>query len=381
MPIIDIRAHGGAFGGGKYRKGSKISAGVLTPPNVPLHAMSNFTLYTYTSTSLSVSYDPYEDVILGTYFNASNSSNIVRCKPSDLKSIAVTSVYSDNSGNNPSVYLRNAPIYVSSMNKYYATYYTYPSGYTEIRVFNASTGSQIKTISYTGFDVILSRTADYVIYFNQYNKKIHKLTFADDSITVITDLNSYTSPFVYKVHGWNKVIITDGGFSRIFNLDGTYTGTTISNTNIQSPAFYHPPTNTIIALKYVYGTNGGHYMEKYNPTNFSLIASYKLTNRNQVSTSGWLNNPYYDSAMKVLLAPFYDYGNVFVYAFPIADDGTIVGWNYGDTTGNNLSKYGYVRGGANSNVVTDGIVCMVDQQPNDYNIELQTLKAYFTIGG
>jgi hypothetical protein len=380
MPIIDIRAHGGMFGGGKYRKGSKISAGVLTPPNVPVHAISNFALYTYTTMSLSVFYDPYEDVILGTYFNGSTSSNIVRCKPSDLKSIAVTSVYSDNSGNNPSVHLANVPIYLSSVNKYYATYVRYPDGYTEIRVFNASTGSLIKTISYTGFDVILSRTADYVIYYSAYNKKIHKLNFSDDSVTVVADLVSYTSPSVVKVYGWDKVIITDGSNSRLYNFDGTYTGITIPNTNVISPAFYHASSNSIVRLKYIYNTNGGHYMEKYNPSNFSLIASYKLTNRNQI-IGGWGTNVYYDSAMKVLLAVLFDNGNYYVYAFPIADDGTIVGWNYGDTTGNNLSKYGYVKGGAFNDVITDGIVCMVDQQPNDYNIELQTLKTYFTIGG
>ncbi|OAT74566.1 hypothetical protein [Parageobacillus thermoglucosidasius] len=381
MPIIDVRAHGGVFGGGKYRKGSKISAGVITPPNVPLYAISNFTLYTYTSSTLSVSYDPYEDVIIGTNFNSSSNSIITRCKPSDLKSIASTTVYSDNSGNNPSVHLANVPIYLSSANKYYATYARYPDGYTEIRVFNASTGSQIKTISYTGIDVVLSRTADYVIYYNAYNKKIHKLNFADDSVTVVTDLNSYVSPSVVKVHGWDKLIITDGSQSRLFNYDGTYTGTTIPVANIPTPAFYHQPSNTIIGLKYYYGSSGGHYMEKYNPTNFSLIASYKLTNRNQVTSSGWGTNVYYDSAMKVLLAVLYDNGSYYVYAFPIADDGTIVGWNYGDTTGNNLSKYGYVKGGAYSNIVTDGIVCMVDQQPSDYYIELQSLKTYFTIGG
>jgi hypothetical protein len=380
MPIIDIRAHGGQFGGGKYRKNSKIPATVLSPPSVPIYAKSNWTLYTQTSSTLSLSYDPFEDVIIGTHFSTSTETRIIRSKPNDLKPISNIGVYSDNSGNNPSTLLANCQVYVSSLNKYYATYYTYPSGQTQIRVFNANTGMQINTIYSTGIDVVLTRTSEYVIYFSSYWKKIHKLNFIDDTVTVIADLSSYTSPSCHKVFGWDKIIITSGSNSYLYNLDGTYTGITIPNTNVQAPAFYHPPSNSIIRLKYVYNTNGGHYIEKYNPTNFSLIASYRLTNRNSVFNSGWRGfNPYYDSQNKILLAAYEDYSEKYVIALPIADDGTIVGWNYGDTSGNEFTKYGRVEGGNMATPVTDGLVCYQKEIDNYYYKSLQTVKTVFTL--
>jgi hypothetical protein len=379
MPIIDIRAHGGQFGGGKYRKNSKIPATVLSPPSVPVYALSDWYLYAYTSNNLSLNYDEFEDMIIGTHNSSSTEARIIRSRPSDLKAISAVNVYSDNSGNSGSTLLSHCPIYVSSLNKYYCHYYTYPTGYTQIRVFNATTGSLIKTIYDIGINVVLLRTADYAICFSAYYKKIFRLNFADDSITVIADLASYTNPACYKVFGWDKVIITDGSNSRLYNFDGTYTGITIPNTNVISPAFYHAPSNSIIRLKYIYNSNGGHYMEKYNPSNFLLIASYKLTNRNSVYNSGWLGQPYYDSQNKILLVAYEDYGNRFMSVFPIADDGTIVGWNYGDTTGNEFNKYGRVEGGGFAVPVSDGLVGMQKEISGNYSKYLQTVKTFYTL--
>jgi hypothetical protein len=379
MPVIDIRAHGGVFGGGKYRKNSKIPATVLSPPNIPVYALSDWYLYAYTSTNLSLNYDAFEDMIIGTHNSSGIEARIIRSRPSDLKSISAVNVYSDNSGNNPSTPLGSAPIYVSSLNKYYCNYVTYPTGQTQIRVFNATTGSQINTLYNVGIDAVLSRTADYAICFSGYYKKIFRLNFADDSITVIADLTSYASPACYKVFGWDKVIITDGSNSRLYNFDGTYTGITIPNTNVISPAFYHAPSNSIIRLKYVYGSNGGHYMEKYNPSNFSLIASYKLTNRNSVYNSNWLGHPYYDSQNKILLVAYEDYGYRAVTLFPIADDGTIVGWNYGDTTGNEFNKFGRVEGGAFAVPISNGLVCYQKEISGNYSKYLQTVKTFYTL--
>jgi hypothetical protein len=380
MPIIDIRAHGGQFGGGKYRKNSKIPATVLSPPSVPVYAKSDWSLYTYTSSTLSLSYDPFEDVIIGTHFSSSTETRIIRSKPNDLKAISNVGVYSDNSGNNPSTKLSNCQVYVSSLNRYYATYAVYPTGQSEIRVFNANTGSVIKYINNTGIDVILTRTSEYVIYFSSYWKKIFKLTFADDSVIVISDLSSYNMTSCYTVTGWDKVIITDGSNSRLYNLDGTYTGITIPNINVMSPAFYHPPSNSIIRLKYNYGTNGGHFIELYNPTNFSLIASYRLTNRNSVFNSGWRgSNPYYDSKNKILLVAYEDYGEKYVIALPIANNGTIVGWDYGDTSGNQFTKFGRVEGGNMALPVHDGLVCYQKEIADYYYKYLQTVKTYYTL--
>jgi hypothetical protein len=369
MPIIDIRAHGGQFGEGKYRKNSKIPATVLSPPSIPVYALSNWYLYTYTSSNLSLNYDPFEDMIIGTHNSSSTEARIIRSRPSNLASISAVNVYSDNSGNSGSTLLSHCPIYVAPLNKYYCHYYTYPSGVSQIRVFNATNGTQTNTLYNVGIDAVLSRTADYAICFNSYHKKIFRLNFADDSITLITDLTSYVNPSCHKVVGWDKVII----------LDGTYTGITIPNANVQSPAFYHPPSNSIIRLKYLYSSNGGHYMEKYNPTNFSLIASYRLTNRNSVYNANWLGQPYYDSQNKILLVAYEDYGNRFMSVFPIADDGTIVGWNYGDTTGNEFNKYGRVEGGGFAVPVSDGLVGMQKEISGNYSKYLQTVKTFYTL--
>jgi hypothetical protein len=379
MPIIDIRAHGGQFGGGKYRKNSKIPATVLSPPSVPVYAKSNWYLYTYTSSNLSLSYDAFEDMLIGTHNSSSTETRVIRSRPNNLASISAVNIYSDNSGNSGSTLSAQCPIYVSSLNKYYVHYYTYPSGNSQIRVFNATTGTQTNTLYNVGLDVVLSRTADYAICFNAYHKKIFRLNFADDSITVITDLSSYINPSCHKVIGWDKVIIFDNSSSKLFNLDGTYTGITIPNQNILSLAFYHSPSNSIIRLKYLYSSNGGHYMEKYNPTNFSLIASYRLTNRNSVFNGAFLGQPYYDAQNKILIVAYQDYGENFITVFPIADDGTIVGWNYGDTSGNEFTKYGRVEGGGYSVNVSDGLVGMQKEISGNYSKFLQTVKTFFTL--
>lgn len=379
MPMIDIRAHGGQFGGGKYRKGSKVPATALLPPNAPIYAKSDWYLYAYTSSNLSLSYDAFEDMIIGTHNSSSTESRIIRSRPNSLTLISAVNISSDNSGNNPSTLSAQCPIYVSSLNKYYVHFYTYSAGGTQIRVFNATTGAYINTLYNVGIDLVLSRTANYAIIFSAYYKKIFKLNFADDSIVVITDLSSYINPFAHKVVGWDKIIVLDNASSKLFNLDGTYTGITIPNQNIKSPAFYHPQSNSIIGLKYLYSSNGGHYMEKYNPTNFSLISSYRLTNRNGIYSGAFHGQPYYDNQNKILLVAYEDYGERFITVFPMADDGTIAGWNYGDTSGNQFTKYGRVEGGGYSVNVSDGLVGMQKEISGNYLKYLQTVKTFFTL--
>ncbi|BAD74831.1 MULTISPECIES: WD40 repeat domain-containing protein [Geobacillus] len=45
MPLIDIRAHGGVFGGGKYRKNSKIPAGALTDLQKTTYSVNDTNIY------------------------------------------------------------------------------------------------------------------------------------------------------------------------------------------------------------------------------------------------------------------------------------------------------------------------------------------------
>ncbi|WP_304414988.1 hypothetical protein [Brevibacillus aydinogluensis] len=382
MDVMQVlAAHGGALGGGKYRKGGKIPATNLIPPIVPT-LVSDFALYVQTSSTLSMSYDPFEDLIIATHYSSTSQSRILRCKPNDMKAINSVYISSDNSGNNPSNKLSHCNVYANG--KYYTTFSVYPTSQSSIRVHDAATGSLIKTINGTGIDLILQRTADYVIYFCSYHKKIHKLNFADDSVNVITDLNSYSNPSALVVHGWDKFIIKDNGKSYLYNYDGTYSGTVINNQNIIQPAFYHPPSNTIICMRYKYATTGGHFMEKYDPTNFALISSKKLTDRNQVSSSGWGPNCYYDVGSKAVLVTMTDYNTPITYLFPIADDGiTIVGWDYAQLPGTNLGKYGGVKSGSFEVVTRDGIASRiyVDPGSTDYTHEVLHMRTNFLIGG
>jgi hypothetical protein len=100
---MDVRqvlaTHG--IGAGKYRKGRKIGGTVLTPPVVPT-IISNFSAYVQTSSTLGQSHDPYEDVILASWWYSNSQSAVCRANAKNMKAIQTIFVNSENAGNNPS---------------------------------------------------------------------------------------------------------------------------------------------------------------------------------------------------------------------------------------------------------------------------------------
>lgn len=368
--------------GGKYRKGGEIPGSALNPPVVPT-IVGNFAAYFYTSSTLGQAYDPYQDEVLASWFSANTQSQIARAKASDMKKIATWYINSDNSGNNPSSKLSKPALYHEATGKLYCNWYTYQNMTTPryLRVFTPATqSSHIKELQ-IAIDFILQRTADYVIFVDTYNRKIRKLTFADDSIADIVDLTAYSSISVKFVYGWDKFIIDDGTNSRLYRYDATAAGV-INNRNIVTPCFYHAPSNSIICFKYTYGTNGGHFIEKYNPDTLTLISSTKLTALSNNSSSAYGQYCLFDPKANTTLV-IVNINNIpTMYLLPFANDGSfnVPGWdpnNYYTM----FDKVAGVKCGAYEALTNKGISAGIyqDSGSTDYYREFQHMKIAFQI--
>lgn len=375
---------GAIGGGGSYRKGGDIPGSALNPPVVPTIVGTGWAAYVQTSSTLGQSWDPYQNEFLASWFNSNTQSVVVRANANDMKWIVTYFINSDNSGNNPSSKLSKPALYHAPTGKLYCNWYTYQNMTTPryLRVFTPATqSSHIKELQ-IAIDFVLQRTADYVIFVDTYNRKIRKLTFADDSIVDIVDLSAYSSISVKYVQGWDKFIIDDGTNSRLYDYNGTFKAV-IANRNIVTPCFYHAPSNSIICFKYTYGSSGGHFIEKYNPDTFTLISSTKLTALSNNSSSAYGQNCFYDPKGKAALVVVNINNIPTMYLLPFASDGSfnVPGWDPNNYNNMFADKVAGVKCGAYEAITDKGISAMVyvDSSVTDYYREFQYMKAAFQI--
>lgn len=336
MPFLE--EHG--IGLGKYRKGSEIAGLSLKPLAFPVAAKASSTFYMGASSmSRSFQYDKYSDTVLVTTYDGSTTTAIRIYKASDMTLLKYFIVGSNNGGSGIS--LMNAPLYVTSKGWIIANFTdanSFPTRYMYIYNANATgpTIGTLKTFANVNVSLVLEVTDTYMLFVNNANavKKVQKYYFDTDIFEDVQSLtangfqtgNGYSYAINF-VHGWDKWMYRDSsGNVEFYGLDGKFIKRMTGLSDIASlPMFYHAPSGTLIALRYTYGTSGGHFLQKFNSETMVLISSTRMTTMSEISISSWqsTNFSYNRKHKSLMLATTCVNAVPTILLFNFNDDGTI----------------------------------------------------------
>lgn len=267
--MLDIRDHGGKFGGMGLVKDTKIAVARLSPPSLPAKKVNSYS-YIQSSTGYTLNYDPISDVVIHSHYNSGSTP------PCKIFNRSTAKIIKDIS---PATGFSGAFLYRPALGRIYANFNS--SGSLSIKSIADSGNAIIVSIPSRFIGKIIKHTDSYVIYW--YNGELLKLDISTMTVTVVAVFGSNAS--IVTVAGWDKVLIRDSSTGRIrfVTLEGSEVGSVVSQYPI-GWLVYHAPTNTLKSVGSEYGTSGGHFFYTYNVETLALISKVRLSTYNNVST-------------------------------------------------------------------------------------------------